>query len=121
MEHVVLLIGGIFGGGATAAVVYTIANRNKTSAETGKLKAETTEILSRIATELAEDVKKDAEAREHEMKRKITSLEIKVDSLSRIITKLVDQIRSLGEEPDIHPHELPHLTGDNDGSNGSSD
>lgn len=94
---------GALGTGAATAIVYSLANRKKTGAESEKLQAEATDIITSTAVELLQKAVEDADrsaAREQKLMSEVIRLERKVDQLSRAVSLLVQQLQQADVQPD---------------------
>lgn len=104
------------GGGALVALIAWARFRGKDSAETEKIRAEaeqveaeTVEKLTSIATNLLSKVMEHSEVRERVLERKIETLELKVDHLTKTVDALATQLRENGVTPVFPP--MPHFGG----------
>lgn len=98
MEAVLLLLGAV-GGGAIAAAVTAWANRGKASAEEEKTDAEAAQIISKTATDLLDRAMQQSNVTEARLMVEIKALEKKVDTMSAVISSLVEQLQEHGIEP----------------------
>lgn len=90
--------------GALAAVIYSIANRAKATAEAHKMRAESVELITNSAVELMEKAVKHSAETEQKLMLEVRRLESKVDELTSIVRMLVGQLNDLNVEPNLPEH-----------------
>jgi Na+-translocating ferredoxin:NAD+ oxidoreductase RnfG subunit len=87
--------------GCLAAVIYSLANRSKTTAEAVKMKAEAVDLIANSAVDLMERAVKHASETEAKLMNEVRRLESKVDELTNIVRLLVGQLKDHDVEPNL--------------------
>ena len=102
MNGLLVLVGAL-GGGLLGVIATELFRKKKTGAETDELSAKASDIITKMAVELAEKTTELSDKREARLEAKVSSLETRVDHLRVVIDLLSDQLEAAGLTPEIPP------------------